>query len=53
VWPRLGSADPLLSRTLCLHLPALLPSQHWDIDISPLVQTAALTGASHTLHHTH
>jgi len=36
---RLGSADPLLSKTLCLHIPALLPAQHWDIDISPQVGT--------------
>ena len=41
---KLGSADTLLSKTLCLHLPALLPPKHWDIEISPVVQTAALTG---------
>eukprot|EP00597_Dinobryon_sp_UTEXLB2267_P010954 CAMPEP_0170103926 /NCGR_PEP_ID=MMETSP0020_2-20130122/3807_1 /TAXON_ID=98059 /ORGANISM="Dinobryon sp., Strain UTEXLB2267" /LENGTH=1561 /DNA_ID=CAMNT_0010327631 /DNA_START=662 /DNA_END=5347 /DNA_ORIENTATION=+ len=41
---KIGSADPLMSRTLCLHLPALLPAQHWDIEISPLVQTSALIG---------
>lgn len=41
---KVGSADPLLSKTLSLHLPALLPAQHWDIEISPLVQTAALVG---------
>jgi anaphase-promoting complex subunit 1 len=36
--------DPLLSKTLCLHIPALLPPQHWDIDIPPLVQCSALVG---------
>ena len=41
---KLGSADTLLSKTLCLHLPALLPPRHWDIEITPVVQTAALTG---------
>ena len=41
---KLGSADSRISKTLCLHLPSLLPSRHWDIDISPLVQTAALAG---------
>ena len=41
---KLGSADGLLSKTLSLHLPALLPPQHWDIEISPLVQSAALVG---------
>lgn len=41
---RLGSADPLTSKTLCLHLPALLPPVHWDLEISPLVQSAALAG---------
>ena len=40
-----GSADTLLSKTLCLHLPALLPPRiNCDIEISPIVQTAALTG---------
>lgn len=39
---KLGSADSLLSKTISLHLPALLPMQHWDIEISPLVQTASL-----------
>ena len=41
---RLGTADPLLSKTLCLHVPSLLPHQHWDIEILPQVQTAALVG---------
>ena len=41
---RLGTADPLLSKTLCLHVPSLLPPQHWDIEILPQVQTAALIG---------
>lgn len=29
---------------LCLHLPGLLPSRHADVEISSIVQTAALTG---------
>ena len=41
---RIGSGDPLLSKTLCLHLPTLLPPQHGDIDISNVVQTSALMG---------
>ncbi len=42
---KVGSADTLLSKTLCLHLPALLPPRiNCDIEISPIVQTAALTG---------
>lgn len=39
-----GTADSRISKTLCLHLPALLPPRHWDIEISPLVQTASLAG---------
>ena len=39
-----GTADSRISKTLCLHLPALLPARHWDIEISPLVQTASLVG---------
>jgi hypothetical protein len=39
-----GSAHPRLSKTLCCYIPSLLPSRHQDIDISPLVQTAALAG---------
>ena len=27
----LGTADPLTSKTLCLHVPALLPPSHWYI----------------------
>eukprot|EP01039_Chlorochromonas_danica_P006497 gene6497-7163_t len=41
---KIGSADSLFSKTLCLHLPSLLPAQHWDIEISPAVQSAALIG---------
>lgn len=41
---KIGSADPFLSKTISLHLPALLPAQHVDIEISPLVQAAALVG---------
>ncbi len=40
---KLGTADPRLSKTISLHMPALLPSQHGDMDISPAVQTAAFT----------
>lgn len=40
----LGTADPFISKTLCLHLPALLPSRHSDIEIPSIVQTAAITG---------
>jgi anaphase-promoting complex subunit 1 len=39
-----STADPFISKTLCLHLPALLPPRHADIDISATVQAAALTG---------
>jgi hypothetical protein len=41
---KIGSANALLSKTLCLHLPTLLPSQHSDIEISPLIQCSALVG---------
>jgi hypothetical protein len=41
---KMGTANAILSKTLCLHLPALLPAQHWDIEISPLTQCAALIG---------
>jgi hypothetical protein len=43
---RIGSADPLLSKSLCLHLPSLMypPETASEIDISPFVQTAALVG---------
>ena len=41
---KIGTADSLLSKTLCLHLPSLLPAQHWDIEISPMVQCAAIVG---------
>jgi hypothetical protein len=41
---KFGSADPFTSKTLCLHIPSLLPPLRCDIDISPTVQAAALTG---------
>mmetsp|Transcript_6661 Transcript_6661/g.5971 ORF Transcript_6661/g.5971 Transcript_6661/m.5971 type:complete len:924 (+) Transcript_6661:1297-4068(+) len=41
---KFGSGDALLSKTLCLHLPALLPTKHSDIEISPNVQGSALVG---------
>lgn len=43
---RIGSSDPLLSKSLCLHLPSLMyPAETAsEIDISPFVQTAALVG---------
>jgi anaphase-promoting complex subunit 1 len=41
---KMSSADALISKTLCLHLPTLLPVQHWDIEISPMTQSAALVG---------
>lgn len=43
---RIGSADPLLSKSLCLHLPSLMyPAETAsEIDIPPFVQTAALVG---------
>jgi hypothetical protein len=41
---KIGTADSYMSKTLCLYLPTLLPPRHWDISISPLVQTAALAG---------
>ena len=41
---KLGTADPLVSRTLCLHLPTLLAPSHWDLDVSPTLQAAALAG---------
>ena len=41
---KLGTADPPVSRTLCLHLPSLLAPSHWDLDVSPTLQAAALAG---------
>lgn len=42
---RIGSSDPLLSKSLCLHLPSLMyPADAGEIYVSPLVQTAALAG---------
>jgi hypothetical protein len=46
----IGNADPLLSKTICLHLPTLLQQSGTslrgghDLDVSPLIQTAALAG---------
>jgi anaphase-promoting complex subunit 1 len=34
----IGSADSAISKTICLHVVSLLPVQHWDLDISPVVQ---------------
>ena len=48
---RRGSADPLLSKTLCLHIPTLLPAQHWDIDISP--QVTMMTSPTHLIFYLH
>ena len=41
---KLGTADPLVSRTLCLHLPTLLAPSHWDLDVTSTLQAAALAG---------
>jgi hypothetical protein len=41
---RIGSADPLISKTLCLHLPSLLPPIHTELEISSVVQASAITG---------
>jgi len=41
---KISTADRMISKTLCLHLPSLLPSQNWDIAISPHIQCAALVG---------
>jgi anaphase-promoting complex subunit 1 len=48
---KLGTADPLLSKTLCLHLPSLLQQNGnaqqqgvVDVEISPLIQMSALAG---------
>lgn len=40
---KMSSCDPIFSRTLCLHLPALLPPLHCDLEISSVVQSAALS----------
>jgi hypothetical protein len=52
-----GSCDPIFTKTLCLHIPSLLPGYNHDagflgtggvesspIEVSPLVQAAALAG---------
>jgi hypothetical protein len=41
---RMGTCDPFTSKTLCLHLPSLLPPLRCDIEISATVQCAALSG---------
>ena len=40
---RIGKIDESISKTLCLHIPYLLPP-NYDVEISLLVQTAALIG---------
>lgn len=42
----LGTSDIFISKTICLHIPSLLPSSHGDleIEIPVLTQAAALTG---------
>ncbi|KAI3425098.1 hypothetical protein D9Q98_008476 [Chlorella vulgaris] len=39
-----GSQDSTISKTLFLHLPTRHPSNYPELDISPLVQAAALAG---------
>ncbi|SPQ95207.1 unnamed protein product (mitochondrion) [Plasmodiophora brassicae] len=39
-----GTMDSTVSRMLCLHIPALLPSGFADLDVPILVQTTALLG---------
>jgi len=41
---RAGTADATVSKTLCLHLPALLPRAFAELDVAPAVQSAALCG---------
>jgi anaphase-promoting complex subunit 1 len=41
---KMASGDALISKTLFLHLPSLIPTPHWGIDISPTVQCSALVG---------
>lgn len=41
---KLGSVDSLVSKTLFLHLPSLIPTPHWGIEISPMIQCASLVG---------
>jgi anaphase-promoting complex subunit 1 len=42
----IGTAHPLLSKTLCLHLPSLMYSSqpHAELEVSALIQTSALVG---------
>ena len=39
-----GSQDATISKTRFLHLPTRHPSSYPELDISPLVQAAALAG---------
>lgn len=39
-----GKPDNLLAKTLFLHIPSLLPPRYWEVEISPVVQTAAIAG---------
>jgi anaphase-promoting complex subunit 1 len=39
---RAGSGDAAVSKTLCLHVPALLPPAFHELDVGAIVQTAAL-----------
>ena len=41
---RRGSVDATLSKMLCLHIPTLLPAAFAEMEVAPVVQTAALLG---------
>mmetsp|Transcript_6433 Transcript_6433/g.19518 ORF Transcript_6433/g.19518 Transcript_6433/m.19518 type:complete len:1862 (-) Transcript_6433:388-5973(-) len=41
---RVGSADAVVSKMLCLHIPALLPQPFAEMDVSSAAQAAALAG---------
>ena len=41
---RAGSADPAVSKMLCLHIPSLLPPPFVEMDVSAVAQTAAMAG---------
>eukprot|EP01033_Poteriospumella_lacustris_P008019 gene8018-5771_t len=41
---KMATADAMVAKTLFLHLPSLIPTPHWGIEISPTVQCAALVG---------
>jgi anaphase-promoting complex subunit 1 len=36
--------DATLSKMLCLHIPTLLPAAFAEMEVAPVVQTAALLG---------